>query len=329
MKCPQCESDNVDGKTFCSECGTLLNQQLGPLIRAQVEEYLHEHFRDRSVVEIETSEAVASRVLKWAKLFYAVPVAVLIIILALLGISDYSQFHKTVRRATDELTPKLNQAIGEADKATNKAQDAEAKSEAAINSIHNATAKMSAQLEAAQQLTNRVSGLESKNASQIVSANKHIESLVKELDTKVDDANKTIASQQAKLISTNELVTAMFSKGQVEYFQFTQDETPRSVLFAIPAQPGAPQKGAMIYMLLKSAPIYQTVQLNFRIYVQPKGSYHNVGNVLIFFWADPAANVKEFPLEVSYVPDPSYKGVVYSKLSMKDGHVFADAQQIQ
>ena len=127
MKCPQCESDNVDGKPFCSDCGTVLNQQLVPLIRSQIQEYQREHFKDRSIVEIETAEAVANKILKWAKLFYAVPVAVLIIILALLGVGDYSQFHKTVRRATDELTPKLNQAIGEADKATSKAQDAEAK----------------------------------------------------------------------------------------------------------------------------------------------------------------------------------------------------------
>ena len=82
-------------------------------------------------------------------------------------------------------------------------------------------------------------------------------------------------------------------------------------------------------MLLKSAPIFQTVQINYRIYVQPKSSYHLNGNLLIFVWGDPADNLKQFPLEVSYVPDPTYKGPIYSSLSVKDGHIFADKLQLQ
>jgi transcription initiation factor TFIIIB Brf1 subunit/transcription initiation factor TFIIB len=178
MECPQCQAENVDGENFCSKCGTLLNQQLVPLIRSQVEEYIRDHFKDRNVVEVETSEAVAGRVLKWARLYYAVPVAVLIIILALFGIGDYGDFHKTIRRATDEVQPKVNQAITEAETATTKAQDAEAKSDAAIEAIDHATAKMNTELTSAQQLSTKLSGMASQSAGQITSANKHIEGRV-------------------------------------------------------------------------------------------------------------------------------------------------------
>ncbi len=145
----------------------------------------------------------------------------------------------------------------------------------------------------------------------------------------MEEANKSIAQQQSKLVSTNELVTAMFSKGQVETFAASGGNTANFVFVPIPAMGGNNQKGAIVFMLLKSAPIFQTVQINFHIYVQPKSSYFLRANVITFIWGDPADNLKQFPLEVSYVPDPTYKGVVYSKLSIKDGHVFADEQQIQ
>jgi cell division protein ZapA (FtsZ GTPase activity inhibitor) len=328
LKCPKCSAENADGKNFCTDCGTLLNLQLQLLVDSQVREYVQEHLKDQNVIEIETTERIAARLLKWAKLYYAFPAAALVIILALFGISDYSDFHKTIRRATDELRPKLEQAISESDAAHNKALEAEAKSDEAVKSIGGATAKMNAQLSSAQQLSNRVSGLESQNASQITSASRHIEERVTDLDKKVETANKEIAVQQGKLTSTNELVTAMFSKGQTEVFPTTLGNTATYAIYPLsPVQNGA-QQGAMVYMLLKSAPIYQTVELQFHVATQPKYSYALRGNVLTFEWGDPAENLKQHPFVVSYVPDPTFHGVIYSALSVKDGHVFADGVQI-
>jgi hypothetical protein len=327
--CPQCKAENVDGKNFCSDCGFLLNPQLKPLIRFQVEEYVRERFKDQNIIEIETSEKIATRLLRWVKLYYAFPAAVLVVILALLGISDYSDFHKTVRRATEELKPKLEQALREADSATRKSREGMDKSDEAIRSINAANAKMDQQLASIQRLSDKVAGLESQAATRITSASKHVEERVTDLDNKVEGANKEIAVQQEKLTSTNELVTLMFSKGQVENFQTSTGDSARFVLFTVPAAPGQPQKGAVVYMLLKSAPIFQTVQINFHIFVQPKSSYRLSGNVVIFYWADPADNIKAFPIEVSYVPDPTYKGPVYSALSVNGGHIFADSMQLQ
>ena len=325
MNCPQCTADNPEGKNFCSDCGSLLTPQLKPLVRAQVEEYIQEHFKDRNVIEIETTERIATRLLKWARLYYAFPAAALVIILTLFGVSDYSDFHKTIQRATQELKPKLDRALSEADTATKKAQEAEGKSDEAVKSINAATVKLNAQVASAQQLSDRASGLESQTANQIANASKHVESRVTELDKKVEDANKEIAAQQEKLTSTNDLVKAMFSKGLNEFFQTESGNTSTCVVYPFPGG----QQGAIVFMLLKGVPIFQTVQLQWHVAIQPKYSYSLRGNVLAFNWGDPAETLKQHPLVVSYVPDPTYRGAVYSALSVKDGHVFADGVQLQ
>ena len=332
MICPQCKAENIDGKNFCSDCGCLLSPQLKPLVRSQVEEYIKEHFNDRNTVDIETTQLIAERFMKWSKWFLAratVLLAILAATLTLLGISDYSDFHKTVQRASEELKPKLEQALREADSATKKSKEATEKSGEAIDSINAATAKMDRQLSSVQRLSDMVAGLESQTANRITSASKHVEERMTDLDNKVESANGEIVAQQGKLTSTNELVTAMFSKGQVETFYPGAGDNPTFALLALPTVTGQPQKGAIVYMLLKAVPIFQTVQINYRIYVQPKSSYHLDGNVLIFFWGDPSDNIKQFPLEVSYVPDPTYKGPVYTSLSVKDGHIVADSHTLQ
>lgn len=324
MKCPQCKSENTDGKNFCSDCGSLLTPQLLPLIKSQVAEHIREHFKDRTVVDVETTEAIAERFLKWGK-WFLIPATLLITLLGftlgIIGIRDVSDVHKAAQQAISE----SDDATKKAEEATAKAQEAEGKATEAINAIGEATKKMGRQMTGAQVLSDKVSGLEKKTANQFAEARQHVEARLTELDERVEEANKNIVQQQSKLVSTNELVTAMFSKGQVEYFA---GNTTNSIVVPVPAANGD-QRGAVVLMLLKGAPIFQTIQLNFHIYVQPKSSYFVRANLLTFFWADPAENLKQFPLEVSYVPDPTYKGTVYSKLSVRNGHVFADDEQIQ
>jgi hypothetical protein len=117
----------------------------------------------------------------------------------------------------------------------------------------------------------------------------------------------------------------MFSKGTVQMFATTQGDTSTYIVYRLP---GA-SNGGIVFMLLKSAPIYQTIQIGFHVYVQPKTSYAITGNVIRFVWGESPDSLKQWPLEVSYVPDPTYRGPVYSTLSVKDGHVFADHAQLQ
>lgn len=324
MKCPQCNSENVEDKNFCPDCGTLLTPQLRPLIRAQVEDYIKENLNDQELVDIKTTEAIAERFVKWGK-WFLIPATILItllgVILGVVGIRDVFDVHKAAQQAVTESVA----ATKNAEDAKAKAQDAEMKAGEAIKAITDATSKMSAQLASAQKLSDSVSGLEKRTTDQIARANTHIESRVTDLDKSVETANKAISEQQSKLLSTNELVTAMFSKGQVENFMAAGGNTSTFAMWTVPK----PAQGAIVYMLLKSAPIYQTVQINARIFVQPKASYAITGNIVRFFWADTADTLKQYSLEVSYVPDPTYHGVVYSKLSMRGEHIYADETQLQ
>jgi len=286
------------------------------------------HFTRQELVDVTTTEAIAERFVKWGK-WFLIPATILLtllgLILGVVGIRDVSSVHKAAQEAITE----SNKATKNAVDAQAKAQEAEDKVVVAINAISEATKKMGAQLNAAQALSDNVSGLEKKTASQITDAGKHVEGRLTELDNKVEEANKRIAEQQLKLTSTNELVTAMFSMGQVEHFPTAQGDTSTLVIVPLPAVQGQAQKGALVFMLLRGAPIFQTVQINARIFVQPKSSYFVQANILRFFWGDPAENLKQYPLEVSYVPDLTYHGPTYKALSVKNGHVFADETQIQ
>jgi hypothetical protein len=141
--CSQCKAENPDGKNFCSDCGSLLTPELKPLVRSQVEEYIKEHFKDRNTVDIETTQLIADRFMKWTKWFLGpatVLLAVLGLVLALLGISDYSDFHKTVQRASGELKPKLEQALSEADSAMRLSGRSTRQRQRWINNSHQSSA---------------------------------------------------------------------------------------------------------------------------------------------------------------------------------------------
>ena len=165
-------------------------------------------------------------------------------------------------------------------------------------------------------LSERVSGLEQQTSSQIIGSSSRVDSRMTELDQKIDAAAKDIANQQKKLANTDELVKTLFSKGTTEYFPTT---TNGSTVVTAPNQ-----NGALVFILLKSAPIYQTIEVKWHVFSQPHGSYGLSNNVLIFSWGDPAANLKQYPLEVTYVPDPTSKNPAFKALSLKDNAVFAD-----
>jgi hypothetical protein len=74
-------------------------------------------------------------------------------------------------------------------------------------------------------------------------------------------AIKDIADQQKKLASTDELVKTLFSKGTTEFFTTTVNG-PNVVIAPHP-------NGAFVFMLLKSAPIYQTIEVKFHVFSQP------------------------------------------------------------
>ena len=78
-------------------------------------------------------------------------------------------------------------------------------------------------------------------------------------------------------------------------------------------------------MLLPSAPIKNTVQLQFYISVQPANSFTIFHNLIIFFWGDPADSLKQHEMTAGYFPDDSDKALIKS-LTIKDGQFFGDGR---
>jgi uncharacterized membrane protein YvbJ len=157
MKCPQCEAENVEGKKFCADCGSLLDTRLQAFVRSQVEECIQEQFKDRRFIEVETTEAISARFQKWGKLFLVpatILIALLAVILTLFGVSDYSDFRKTVHRASDE-------AAAEANTAKRQAMALQDTSNKVIVSM--------------QKISDKISGIDKIAEDKIRGANKRVE----------------------------------------------------------------------------------------------------------------------------------------------------------
>ena len=84
----------------------------------------------------------------------------------------------------------------------------------------------------------------------------------------------------------------------------------------------------VICMLLKEVPFPQSVQIQFHVFSQPRNTYAVFGNVVLFFWGDPVANLSQNPLLVSYVANPNTHGTPFKTLSVKKELVFADSLQL-
>jgi hypothetical protein len=98
----------------------------------------------------------------------------------------------------------------------------------------------------------------------------------------------------------------MFSKAQTETFLTTIGNTGTYAVYTVP---GA-QTGELVFMLLKSAPIFQTIQLGFSRIYSTQGLIFSSGKRPYVQLGRGRGGLKEWPLAVSYVPNPTYHGVI-------------------
>src|SRR5207253_9888612 len=116
----RCKAENPGGKRFCGDCGgpldptlTAVSQLVDSSVKEQIQSILSERYKDQKLVEIETTQAVAARLSEWTKLFgffIGIPVAVLLLILAVLGIKSYSDFVAQIGKLQSEATAELKTA---------------------------------------------------------------------------------------------------------------------------------------------------------------------------------------------------------------------------
>ncbi len=303
---------------------------LESFVKAQVQESIEEKFKDQKLVDIDTSQAIAERLHGWAKMFgffVALPFTALLIVISVAGIEKYSDFKKLVDSVDLQVKPKIEQAKVDSEQAQRAAKEAKNEAEDSKKTIEVATTEAKRQLGSATELaksvkglSDRVSGLEQQTSNQMKSSSQRVDARVSELDEKIDEATQDIAVQQKKLASTDELVKTLFSKGTTEVF-LPNANTTNVVTVSYPT-------GALVFMLLKSAPIYQTTELKWHVFSEPHGSFWTSNNVLIFRWGESAANLMQHQIEITYVPDPTSKTPAFKALSMKGNAVFADETKL-
>ena len=331
MVCSRCKGENPQEKLFCGDCGfplvpgiTYLEEKLDQ----QVEKAISARFTDQRLVALETSDLVLNRITSHVKLVLWLGsgiVALILLGITILGLRKYNDFASLVQQAETQVLPKLDAAKEEGQKAERAATDATQAAAQAKHDIEQVNRDVQGELKKAsgitsqvQALSGRVSDVEKQTTGKISEANQHVSAQVSDLDAKVATALGDISRQQEKLANTDELVETLFSKGLIEIFPIV--DSPRFVAL--------PFGGHVdVYILLKQPPIFQTLELQWHVYVQPKNSYFLMSNVIVFNWGQTLDALKPNPLIVSYIPDPRVPASV-KQLTAKDGTVFADGQAL-
>jgi hypothetical protein len=130
-KCPKCGGDAIPGKDFCPNCGALLalatsGASIDSYIRDRIAEQLDGSYKDKRLVELETAEAVATRLVGWAKVFafaVGIPVAVFLFILGLMGYNSIQDARKLTSEASEKIRPVVDDALKKAREAQTLSTD--------------------------------------------------------------------------------------------------------------------------------------------------------------------------------------------------------------
>ena len=94
------------------------SDSVSPAVRRAVDDAIKDRLKDSKVVDLETSQAIASRLVDWAKLFgffVGIPLALLAATLGFLGFRTYSDFSARVVVARDDALKRLNESRQEAE----------------------------------------------------------------------------------------------------------------------------------------------------------------------------------------------------------------------
>ncbi len=231
---------------------------------------------------------------------------------------------KTSREARTEITTKS---------ATSLASIRETSAEAESVSSE-ATEKAKKQSEAIQRLGSEATKQFSKEAAAVksevntartqIQAASELQPQMKMMQDQLGAARDQLQAQQKMLSSSEDFVKQVFSSHTYAVFDL---KTLRQDKFVVVPPPSKDIKNTVLYVLLPTAPIQGTMQLQYRIFLQPPGSYFVLHNLLVFFWGDPPDGLKQSELTASYFPDTSDNDLIH-KLDYRDGRVFADGEPL-
>jgi hypothetical protein len=328
--CFQCGQDNPESQQFCGQCGAALT--LKDYISKQVESQLAVALKDRQLLETESTVRVFERVWNLAKIVIGVA-AIPFVVVAGLGIYKGSDLWSTVNKAKDTVVQSAKSTRENIEQTSAKSvADIQSASAAAItaNTSSSQTAQtLSSDLQkTATHVKGELAAESDSVRKQVISSRSELEAANKlqpefeAMRSQLAKATSDLAAQQKVISSSEDFARHVFSSHQFTLFSLDKFVQPNAIV--VPPPSG---KNTVVYLLLPSAPIQGTLQLQYHIFVQPPDSYMNIHNLVLFFWGDPADNLKQKQLSVSYFPDSSDKDLIHS-LSLRDGRVFADDQPL-
>jgi hypothetical protein len=330
--CYQCGQDNPAGQLFCGQCGAALT--LKDYVAKQVESQLAVALKDRQLMETESTVRVFERVWNLAKIVIGVA-AIPVVVVAGLGIYKGSDLWSTVNKAKETVVQSAESTRKDIKQTSAKSvadiQIASAAAVSANKSSSQTALTLSSDLKkTAAHVKGELAQESSSIRKQVIASTAELEAANKlqpEFETmrnQLAKATSDLAAQQKVISSSEDFAKHVFSSHQ--FALFTLDNFVQSNAVVVPP-PSSSVKNTVVYLLLPAAPIPGTLQLQYHIFVQPPNSYGNFHNLVFFFWGDPADNLKQKQLSVSYFPDTSDKELIHS-LSLKDGRVYADDQPL-
>jgi hypothetical protein len=336
--CFQCEAENPADQLFCGQCGSALT--LKDYISGQISKEIADAIRDRDVLETESAIRVFERAWGWATLvrniFAVAAGTVLAVVLVVAGWVGWKalDFSKTADGAKTSVVETANstkreisrtseESLAEIRTSTNSATEANRTSSANAALFTKEIKTSAAQTKA--ELKNEAASVRTEvtNSTTELEAVKKLQPEFESMRAQLGKATSNLAEQQKVISSSEDFVKHVFSTHATYFFTFEDFVRPNAVV--IPAPPGI--KNSVVLMLLPNSPIPGTLQLQYKIYVQPANSYFQVHNMIVFFWGDPPGNLKTESLVVSYFPDKSDKETIKT-LSIRDGRTFADDEPL-
>lgn len=331
-KCFQCESDSPSTQKFCGNCGSPL--ALGDYLAARVALEVSSAVKDRDVLEKDSTIRVVERVwdvLKIAGAFLAV-------VIGIVGAVGFYKFHDLTTAIEQGKTSVNSDVVSAEANIQSKSGEALAGIQLARAGASESAKKLSYDLEKTASVTRSSIETDSrtiKKAAQVtrseLSSAKQLQPQIQELRSQLDTTTSELEKQRKLLSSSEDLAKEILSSRIVNAKAFTDPKgisapvvsaTLASVNYAVVPPPGG-KGNTLVYILLPSTPISNTLDLQYRISMQPRDSYFTIHNLLIFFWGDSVESLKQYPLIATYFPDRADKQLIKA-LSVVDGKVLAD-----
>jgi hypothetical protein len=147
------EAPQLQGSSAANPASTRTLQDTVPAdLRRAIDAAIKDQLKDSRVVDVETSQAIATRLVDWAKIFaflVGVPLAILATVLGFLGVRTYKDFTARVAAARDEAMQRLETAKREAESISKEFE--------ALRNKLTETTQLAAQV---QELTHKVARIE-------------------------------------------------------------------------------------------------------------------------------------------------------------------------